>query len=400
MITQVKIYADDNTSEYATDLIRCEKVISEDDKGNETEHQDLIDKYDFHSSKELIQYVSDRLSIDPSICKIISYKILVNAISGFDRIFLNNTTSSLKSFLNIHKKVKGWIITSDYCIKDKNKKNRIACFTIIPYIAPLDMIINTIKRLAPKDIKKTRKISNEFINFLRSGVVYNVCINLQKFNAVISSQGEAENHLNDIISMYRSFIRSTEKNTVYFEGVIRDVKMLKEEIKKKSFNQKLLNHILFISFMAAYLARTIVQETDAETLSWFPDRDDITDSYNKLACNLFHAQCYTLCNYSDLDISNKTIGIGLQTDNDLWFDPLIRIPDYIAGSFADWDYKTNEVSDKHLPMIESFAADNPFLAVFEYGLEKDAENDSDDNCKVYFTKNHLKIIKIQKKQSH
>lgn len=398
MITQVKIYLDEDIP-ILSDIVRCKNIILQDENGKESCCQNFFSDRMFYSRKELIDSVANFLGVDFNNCRIVenvSYEMLKNIIKGFDNIFLKEGNHNLGHFLDMHKKTSAWIIASDYCIKNKKKKNSIACFAIIPYIAPLDMIKDTIEFLAPKDIKGTKNISKKFIKFLRSGAVYNVCVNLKKFNALVPNREIAHKHLDDIIALYRSFIAASENKRLYFENVIKDIKMLKEEIKKKSFNKKLISHMIVISFIVAYLAKIIMQQTEAQDVSWFPDRDDITNSYNMLACNLFHAQCYSICGYFNIDMSNRRIGIATQNSDELWFDSLIRIPDYIAGSFADFDYENNKVSSKHMPMIEDFAADNPYLVVFEYGLEEVVEYDNERNADACFTKIHLKLITVQK----
>lgn len=70
MIKQVLITLDENIPEYMSDILRCEIVISFDENGNEKNHQNLIDNNEFHSEKELIYHIADRLKISPDIISI------------------------------------------------------------------------------------------------------------------------------------------------------------------------------------------------------------------------------------------------------------------------------------------------------------------------------------------
>lgn len=51
-------------------IIRCGSVISEDSDGKETDHQDIIDNTDYHSTEELIEDVASRLNVDKSMVEI------------------------------------------------------------------------------------------------------------------------------------------------------------------------------------------------------------------------------------------------------------------------------------------------------------------------------------------
>jgi len=72
MIAYVKIYLDDNVPEYMGGIIRCGSVISENENGDEIkDHQELIDNTEYHSTKELIEDVADKLGVSPDIVEII-----------------------------------------------------------------------------------------------------------------------------------------------------------------------------------------------------------------------------------------------------------------------------------------------------------------------------------------
>jgi hypothetical protein len=71
MIKSVRIYLDDNVPPYMEGIIRCGSVISEDDKGKERDHQELVDNKEFHTREELIKDVSDRLRVKKEICEVV-----------------------------------------------------------------------------------------------------------------------------------------------------------------------------------------------------------------------------------------------------------------------------------------------------------------------------------------
>lgn len=70
MIERVLVYLDDDLPEYMAGIIRCGSVISEDEDGNETEHHELIDNEEFHSTVDLIRRLAKRLGVRDDIIEI------------------------------------------------------------------------------------------------------------------------------------------------------------------------------------------------------------------------------------------------------------------------------------------------------------------------------------------
>ncbi len=60
----------DDMPEYMEGIIRCGSVISEDENGNETEHDELIDNTEYESTQDLINDIAKKLGVDPSIIEI------------------------------------------------------------------------------------------------------------------------------------------------------------------------------------------------------------------------------------------------------------------------------------------------------------------------------------------
>ena len=69
-IAYVRVHLDDNVPEYMDGIIRCGSVISEDENGNELDHQALIDNAEFHSHEALKKYVASKLGVSIDIVDI------------------------------------------------------------------------------------------------------------------------------------------------------------------------------------------------------------------------------------------------------------------------------------------------------------------------------------------
>jgi hypothetical protein len=46
-----------------------------------------------------------------------------------------------------------------------------------------------------------------------------------------------------------------------------------------------------------------------------------------------------------------------------WYDELVRMPDFLAGPLAGWNYKQNLVTgrQKYVDILQGAVADNPFV---------------------------------------
>ncbi|WP_151800794.1 hypothetical protein [Acinetobacter junii] len=69
-ITLVKISLDEDVPEYMNGIFRIGSVISEDEKGNESHHEDLVDNLEFRSIDALKQHVANSLNVDGTIVEI------------------------------------------------------------------------------------------------------------------------------------------------------------------------------------------------------------------------------------------------------------------------------------------------------------------------------------------
>ena len=69
-ITLVKIYLDEDVPEYMNGIFRIGSVISEDEKGNESHHEDLVDNLEFRSIDALKQHVANSLNVDETIVEV------------------------------------------------------------------------------------------------------------------------------------------------------------------------------------------------------------------------------------------------------------------------------------------------------------------------------------------
>ena len=69
-ITLVRISLDKDVPEYMNGIFRIGNVISEDEKGDESHHEDLVDNLEFRSIDALKQHVANSLNVDEMIVEV------------------------------------------------------------------------------------------------------------------------------------------------------------------------------------------------------------------------------------------------------------------------------------------------------------------------------------------
>jgi hypothetical protein len=71
-------------------------------------------------------------------------------------------------------------------------------------------------------------------------------------------------------------------------------------------------------------------------------------------------------------ITQPSLGIFVQDEQDLWCDPYIRVADYVAGTGAAWDPpEVDAVPEKIKLVLEGAFADNPNLAPMRLAMGYD-----------------------------
>jgi hypothetical protein len=128
------------------------------------------------------------------------------------------------------------------------------------------------------------------------------------------------------------------------------------------------------SILASILAYYLTKETLCRAIVWLPDRDKIHDAFESIYVDLFEINHWGLCLAELPEWRIPRIGYThtATTEGKLWYDPLVRLPDFIAGTVASWDMEANRTSrEKHARLVEDVIANNPNcnLIKFQMGRE-------------------------------
>ncbi|MDO9002762.1 MAG: hypothetical protein Q7V20_04825 [Aquabacterium sp.] len=294
-------------------------------------------------------------------------RILASLKGTLDKSFLTD----LRAFLSIHKNESQFAIFSDYCIDAKNKFNNVASFTIAPSWAATPKIVELLAEKIPKDIKKTKCIDRDIIEALSNRTFFHVTFILKSTAGVLYSKGHTDQHvallnMDSVTEMIKMWIINQPEGKEKFEEQIKRFSIAKSELSKKSANMKLFKLISVVAMLAAYLAFLLSKEAKCKSIVWFSDRDKIIDAFGEICRELFEINHYGLClkEMAEMEISKVGYGIDDAGIDRLWFDSLIRLPDYMAGTIASWDMNENLVSSpKHSELLRRVFAQNPFCVL-------------------------------------
>ncbi len=238
-----------------------------------------------------------------------------------------------------------------------------------------------ISRLAPKDIKHTRKVKYEFIDFLNRGSFFYVSFMLDGeewlFKAPPFQQRDViSRSLDELVESLKRWQVNTPSASAYLQGIIEKLRRSKIKLESRSGNLRLFRHMVLIAFLAAHLSYILTKYASAQLIGWGSDRDAIVDTHGSLIYDFFHLAHHDLCftrvseKYSTR-LSFLTAGRGPTT----WFDEFIRIPDCIAGTLADYNWNTGLGSRKFIPIIEKCLADNPRQVILRLAFANDGRSE-------------------------
>ncbi|MGH0515844.1 hypothetical protein E0M25_27350 [Bacillus mycoides] len=297
----------------------------------------------------------------------------------FDEVFHGEIIKKFKEFIKPFNEISldKWLIFSDYCFDDKQKLYNSAAFTIIPYIDHPDTLKQVMNLIAPKDLKKTKNIDAKFGEFIKSGYVFNLSLVFEKDEGhyfLKRTKDVYQADINSLIKGVQKWIENTPKQANYYKQTIKKMKILNQEMERRTFNLKLYQNTYIIQAIVTYLFYIISNESKVKptSLGWFSDRDSVLTSNNGLIKDLININYHSLCEYKG--ISEKECPKLFFPDNasfnekTLWYDELNRIPDYLAGALAGRNYVSPE-KDKYDELFEEAIAENPYLGVINFDFE-------------------------------
>ncbi len=267
----------------------------------------------------------------------------------FNDSFNDSGKEFFTNFINEFGKVKKWIISSDYAFYDKDKKNDVVTFSIFLHLAHFNKMSDYINAIAPADIKKVKSVSDEFITFLSSGPVFNISFILDRERRMHSDERSYHLHrLESMIRLLEYWCKSTPEGKENYQKRILELNKAKDLINSPGVNLRIFRDIEIVAQLAAFLLAEISMAADVEIISWLSDRDSMLTFKNKIIGDYMLEQVastyHVLCGNNGVDSSEKLLLPKPELEGDNFYDSFIRIPDYISGTLADFDFEKNKSS--------------------------------------------------------
>lgn len=268
-----------------------------------------------------------------------------------------------RRFLAKHPMVTKWMVASDFVINEPQAASDAYAYTFFPYNAEIEHLKAKIVKLVPKDFKKTKTVKPQLHEFLQSGETFTICLLTPKRYNVAGDIHAVRRSLDASLKMMRDWKDAEGQQTV-----IKAFERLKEKAKANSFSAQLMSTMLIATVLAAFCAMILAQERKIEIVGWFPDRDNITTSYERIAEHIFGVDFSAFCQRHNIDARPIKIMIGRPEPEDAkarqtWYDELVRIPDFLAGPLAGWRHEENLVTgrQKYVDILRDAVADNPYV---------------------------------------
>jgi poly(3-hydroxyalkanoate) synthetase len=292
-------------------------------------------------------------------------------VDFFKDRFEKSIIGDLRKYIEDNNYPNKFYIFSDYCLHDRHKIHDVVTYTIMPYSPNINGEKTIIGHIAPKDIKHARKINPDFINYLKKSELFHISFLLGSRDYITKRDWiEPRDYIKE--SLEKSMNEILTKNHCiskeYYNNLIKSFNNLKNEMVRKSSTIKLYRDIVLISLITAYIMYLLTKESNAIEIAWLSDRDKIVEAYSRITFDLCQYNHYAIC------IRNKVYTKDIKliyaiTEEGISYEEMNRIPDYIAGTLAEWNPDSQFVSkEKFVTVLQSVIANNNFCPIIELSL--------------------------------
>lgn len=263
------------------------------------------------------------------------------------------------NFINKYSEAAKWFLVSDYSLGDKNKPNDCVCFTLIPHVSEVNVLLDRLAAIAPSDVKSVRTVNAKFVSLLNRYPMFTIGIVLDKKRRLAADErAYFHSRIESLLKQLDIWDETTPEGRPFNSGYRAKLLKLQAKLVTKSVNIKLVRDTEIISTLAGYLASAATNPS-TKVVGWFSDRDSILSHMTganeyPLAFDFAHTFHHMACIARDIDPAG-IMAFGLpETSGRMWYDALVRIPDLICGTLADYNLKTNQVSHpKYVPVVQN-----------------------------------------------
>lgn len=284
---------------------------------------------------------------------------MYDIITPLKQTLRKSSFADITRWLSSHPDDAAWYLISDYCIGDKGKNNDVVSFSVLLNHDTSEKIKSYINRSAPKDIKSTRKVSTDFLNYINCPVIYNFTFVIPRKSKFLKKTITIKK-MNEFFPAFKDIVLKTDANSSfkkgYVDSVIKRITSFVNDFEKSQFNAKLARQIYLIGTLASVIFDSLVIIKNPSNVIWVSDRDAIIQRYDGFIFD-FAFFMFVLVHSESISTEKPAITIldkpqfhfyAPTNKGEGFYNEFVRIPDYIAGTMADFDFEKGSFSkDKY-----------------------------------------------------
>jgi hypothetical protein len=269
----------------------------------------------------------------------------------FDQSLSREVVPNFEQFVRASGALK-WFLATDYVVGDATRDLDTFAFSFIPYDDTIENLLAEIDTASKRDIKKIKSVNAGMLDLLRSKRRFHVILVADRSRRWPDSVTGARDAIDVTLAQMQNWQDAARQG-----ATIKLVKALRQEASANSFNYRLFGDIVLLSAVTGYFAAMLVRTLPVEGVVWASDRDKMTTAYGKIAPSFANVNFNAICRrwgIEDDRIAAAKFGFALEPveSQPMWFDPLVRIPDFLAGTVAAWNIDADRIIADHSKFVE------------------------------------------------
>jgi hypothetical protein len=158
---------------------------------------------------------------------------------------------------------------------------------------------------------------------------------------------------------------------------IKTLKAIRSKAASPGFKVRLFDNIVLAAAFAGFLTYLICAARRTDRVGWFSDRDSIITSHNAFAHHLYASNVFVFSQRHFNGWPGPLLGVNgpVEEGGTLWYDPILRVPDHIAGTVSAWNFEHNTLPEarKYRQVSMEGIVSNPNVQLLRLTLK--CEND-------------------------
>jgi hypothetical protein len=264
-------------------------------------------------------------------------------LGSLDDCFRQGGLADFDQFLADHLTARKWIIASDFNIGAEGAAHDVFAFACFPVEQGFTKLIDRLGTTFPADFKRSKRIAQDQISFFGKNLCFCFVFLIPRPWKMLRTG----NHSDDLAQARQLIeVALEEASKRHHDSQVSHLRSLYKDSKKNNFSLSLFEQIILLCSFHAFVSGKIAFRSPVDQIGWFPDRDKMTtycrSAWSGLSFMMFEG--YWREAYGARQLPLVGIPDHQRTDLLVDYDPLIRVPDFIAATFSRWDIEERKVS--------------------------------------------------------